>query len=42
MKANPDRARKLFDKAEGEAKDKYEYLNKLIELYKAKAQEKSE
>lgn len=36
MRANPDRAKKLFAKAEGESKERWEYLNKLIDVYKAK------
>ncbi|MGI6020129.1 MAG: pyruvate:ferredoxin (flavodoxin) oxidoreductase [Lachnospiraceae bacterium] len=33
---NPERAAKLFAAAEENSKDRWEYLNKLIELYKAK------
>ena len=32
-RSNPDRAAKLFAKSEGYAKERYEYLNKLIKLY---------
>ena len=32
-RANPAKAERLFAKAEGEAKDRYDYLNKLITLY---------
>ncbi|MCD8014367.1 MAG: pyruvate:ferredoxin (flavodoxin) oxidoreductase [Lachnospiraceae bacterium] len=35
MRANPERAEKLFDKSEGYAKERYEYLQKLITLYGA-------
>ncbi|MDO4479353.1 MAG: thiamine pyrophosphate-dependent enzyme, partial [Lachnospiraceae bacterium] len=35
MRANPERAKKLFAKAEAEAKAKWDYLNKLKVLYKA-------
>ena len=35
MRANPDRARKLFDKAVKESEAKWTHLNKLIDLYKA-------
>jgi len=35
MRANPDRAKKLWDKSEGEAKARWEYLNKLVKLYGA-------
>ena len=38
MRANPERAKKLFAKAEGESKAKWEYLNKLKVLYKADEQ----
>ncbi len=34
---NPDRAEKLFDKSEQFAKERYEYLNKLIALYGGEA-----
>ena len=33
MRANPDRARRLWDKNEAEAKERFEYLNKLVKLY---------
>ena len=33
MRANPAKAERLFAKSEGEAKARYEYLNKLITLY---------
>ena len=33
--ANPEKAAVLFDKAEAAAKERYEYLNKLITLYGA-------
>ena len=33
MRANPERAEKLFAQSEQYAKDRYEYLNKLIKLY---------
>ena len=33
MRANPERAAKLFDQSEVYAKERYEYLNKLIALY---------
>lgn len=33
MRAFPERAEKLFAKAEQNAKDKYEHLKKLTELY---------
>ena len=33
MRANPERAAKLFDQSETYAKERYEYLNKLIALY---------
>ncbi len=33
MRANPERAAMLFDKSEAYAKERYEYLNKLIALY---------
>lgn len=32
-RSNPERANELFDKAEKQAKDKYEYLTKLSKLY---------
>ena len=32
---NPERAEKLFDNAEQNAKERYEYLNKLVQLYGA-------
>ena len=32
-RSNPERAAKLFAKSEGDAKERYEYLNKLITLY---------
>ena len=32
---NPERAEKLFDNAEKNAKERYEYLNKLVKLYGA-------
>lgn len=32
-RANPDKAARLFAKSEGEAKSRYDYLNKLITLY---------
>ena len=31
----PERAEKLFDNAEQNAKERYEYLNKLVQLYGA-------
>ena len=34
VRQNPERAQKLFEKAEADAKAKYEYLTKLGELYK--------
>ena len=30
---NPERAAKLFEKNEAEAKERYEYLSKLVTLY---------
>lgn len=30
---NPERAAKLFEKNEAEAKERYEYLSKLVNLY---------
>ena len=33
MRANPERAEKLFEKSEENAKERYAYLNKLIKLY---------
>ena len=39
MRANPERAKRLFAKNEAESKAKWEYLNRLIDLYKAKAEE---
>ncbi len=36
MRANPERAKMLFGRAEEDSKARWEYLNKLIELYKAK------
>ena len=33
MRSNPEKAKKLFAEAEGHAKERYEYLNKLITLY---------
>ncbi len=33
MRANPERAQKLFDMSEENAKERYKYLNKLITLY---------
>jgi len=36
MRANPDRAKELFARSEEECKERYEYLNKLIEVYRAK------
>ena len=36
MRANPERAKRLFAKAEEESKERWTYLNKLIDLYKAK------
>ena len=35
MRANPERAKKLFAKNEAESKAKWTYLNRLIDLYKA-------
>ncbi len=32
-RANPEKAARLFAKSEGEAKERFEYLNKLITLY---------
>ena len=32
-RANPARAERLWEKSEGEAKDRYDYLNRLIKLY---------
>ena len=32
---NPERAEKLFDEAEKDAKERYKYLNKLVKLYGA-------
>ncbi|MDO4454846.1 MAG: pyruvate:ferredoxin (flavodoxin) oxidoreductase [Eubacteriales bacterium] len=32
-RSNPERAAKLFAKSEGDAKERYDYLNKLITLY---------
>jgi len=32
--SNPDRAEMLFDKSEKTAKERYEHLLKLIEIYK--------
>ncbi len=34
---NPERAEKLFDNAEKNAKERYEYLNKLVKLYGTEA-----
>ena len=33
MRANPDKAKRLFEQSEEYAKERYEYLNKLITLY---------
>lgn len=33
MRSNPDKAKKLFEQSEEYAKERYEYLNKLITLY---------
>ncbi len=33
MRANPDKAKELFAKSEGEAKGRYEHLEKLVKLY---------
>ena len=33
MRSNPEKAKRLFAKNESEAKERYEYLNKLITLY---------
>ncbi len=33
LRSKPERAKKLFDKAEQDAKDKYDYLTKLASLY---------
>ena len=33
MRANPEKAKKLFAQSEEYAKERYEYLNKLITLY---------
>ncbi len=35
MRANPERAKKLFAKAETESKERWEHLNRMIDLYKA-------
>ncbi len=35
MRANPERAKKLFAKSEEYSKEKWDYLNKLVEVYKA-------
>ena len=34
MRANPERAKRLFAKSEQEAKERYEHLVKLVEMYK--------
>jgi pyruvate-ferredoxin/flavodoxin oxidoreductase len=33
VRANPERAEKLFEKAEQSAAERYEYLSKLVGLY---------
>ena len=33
MRANPERAEKLFDEAEAQSKAKYAHLQKLVKLY---------
>ena len=35
MRANPDRAKELFARSEAECKEHYEYLKRLVEVYKA-------
>ena len=35
VRANPERAEKLFDEAETQSKAKYAYLQKLVKLYGA-------
>ena len=39
MRANPERAKMLFDRAEADSKAKWEYLNRLIALYKGNSEE---
>ena len=39
MRANPERAKRLFAKNEAESKARWDYLNRLIDLYKAKVEE---
>ena len=36
MRSNPERAKELFARSEQECKERFEYLNKLVEVYKAK------
>jgi pyruvate-ferredoxin/flavodoxin oxidoreductase len=35
MRANPTRAKELFARSEQECKERFEYLQKLVDLYKA-------
>ncbi len=35
MRANPERAKELFARSEQECKERFEYLQKLVEVYKA-------
>jgi len=35
MRANPERAKELFARSEAECKEHYEYLKRLVEVYKA-------
>ena len=36
MRSNQERAKELFARSEQECKERFEYLNKLVEVYKAK------